>query len=199
MSDMSRRTLLVGAVATAATVALRRLAPVSPVDATADSDQDIFDRLSAALTGIDQAKLVPGVDPFELNAVYFQKAQHTDSDTLAKILNAYRKTPTDATISDVILKPGTDTCYLARSIMLAWYLGAWYDPKTLRAAAPGTRTTSAPRYSTEILVQCDIISPTAYTQGWIWRVAQAHPMGYSNLQFGYWSQEPPTRDAFIHA
>ena len=35
-----------------------------------------------------------------------------------------------------------------------------------------------------------VISPAAYTQGWTWRVAQAHPMGYSELRFGYWAKDP---------
>jgi hypothetical protein len=35
-----------------------------------------------------------------------------------------------------------------------------------------------------------VVSATAYTQGLVWLIAQAHPMGYSNLQFGYWSREP---------
>jgi hypothetical protein len=30
----------------------------------------------------------------------------------------------------------------------------------------------------------------------VWRVAQAHPMGWSNLQFGYWGQEPPDLEMF---
>jgi hypothetical protein len=28
------------------------------------------------------------------------------------------------------------------------------------------------------------------TLGLVWQIVQAHPMGYSNLQFGYWSREP---------
>ncbi len=35
-----------------------------------------------------------------------------------------------------------------------------------------------------------IVSAKAYTLGLVWQIAQAHPMGYSNLQFGYWSREP---------
>ena len=42
-----------------------------------------------------------------------------------------------------------------------------------------------------------MISPKAYTQGWVWRVAQAHPMGYSDMQFGYWTREPPPLSDFI--
>ena len=35
-----------------------------------------------------------------------------------------------------------------------------------------------------------MVSAKAYTQGRVWQIAQAHPMGYSNLQFGYWTREP---------
>jgi hypothetical protein len=35
-----------------------------------------------------------------------------------------------------------------------------------------------------------VLTPAAYTQGWAWRVAQAHPMGYSELRFGYWADQP---------
>ena len=34
------------------------------------------------------------------------------------------------------------------------------------------------------------VSAKAYTQGRVWQIAQAHPMGYSNMQFGYWSRDP---------
>jgi hypothetical protein len=69
--------------------------------------------------------------------------------------------------------------YLARSIMLAWYLGAWYEPDVLEhpPAVPPP-------------LPFKVISPAAYTQGQIWRVAQAHAMGYSEWTFGYWSKKP---------
>ena len=35
-----------------------------------------------------------------------------------------------------------------------------------------------------------VVSAKAYTQGLVWLIAGAHPMGYSNLQFGYWSRDP---------
>jgi hypothetical protein len=31
----------------------------------------------------------------------------------------------------------------------------------------------------------------------MWRVGQAHPMGYSEWRFGYWAANPPPLDAFI--
>ena len=38
--------------------------------------------------------------------------------------------------------------------------------------------------------QLKVVSAKAYTQGLVWQIAGAHPMGYSNLQFGYWSRDP---------
>ena len=35
-----------------------------------------------------------------------------------------------------------------------------------------------------------VISPAAYTQAWTWRVAQTHPMGYSEFRYGYWAKDP---------
>lgn len=81
-----------------------------------------------------------------------------------------------------------DTKYLARSIVLMWYLGAWYDPDHLRILVERPNPPPA---------KFDVISPKAYTQGWALRVAQAHPMGFSEMQFGYWSRPPGPRTDFI--
>jgi hypothetical protein len=74
-----------------------------------------------------------------------------------------------------------DAKYLARSIVLMWYLGAWYDPDKLQ-------TSNASDFV--------VISPKAYTQAWALRVAQAHPMGFSEMQFGYWTRPPNPRADF---
>jgi len=74
-----------------------------------------------------------------------------------------------------------DAKFLARSIVLLWYLGSWYEPRDLEAnASPGTRHA----------ISSEVVSAKAYTQGLVWEIAGAHPMGYSNLQFGYWSRDP---------
>jgi hypothetical protein len=44
-----------------------------------------------------------------------------------------------------------------------------------------------------------VVSATAYTQGWTWRVAQAHPMGYSELRYGYWGNDPLPLGDYIKA
>ena len=69
-----------------------------------------------------------------------------------------------------------DIKFLARSIVLLWYLGSWYDPKDLQTNPPP--------------VPSEVVSAKAYTQGLVWQIAGAHPMGYSNMQFGYWSRNP---------
>ena len=40
------------------------------------------------------------------------------------------------------------------------------------------------------MIASQVVSAKAYTLGLVWQIVQAHPMGYSNLQFGYWSREP---------
>jgi hypothetical protein len=69
---------------------------------------------------------------------------------------------------------------------LAWYLGAWYPPVVLQQPPPVSP-----------IPPLKVISSAAYTQAWAYRVAQAHPMGYSELRFGYWSDEPLRLTDFV--
>ncbi|HXW27666.1 MAG TPA: sugar dehydrogenase complex small subunit [Xanthobacteraceae bacterium] len=189
MKFFTRRKMLSTAVATAATaVGAGGLA----VPAAADDAQDVaaFVGLSAALTGIDAERLAPGVDPVQVKKTYFKQAKQNPS--FGRLLEVFRanqqKRP--ETIADIILnQSGPDLRFLGRSIMLAWYLGHWYEPDVLmRYGSPTPPVGPAP---------FKVISPTAYTQGWAWRVAQSHPMGYSEWRFGYWAERPPSLDDFI--
>jgi hypothetical protein len=74
-------------------------------------------------------------------------------------------------------------------VMLMWFLGSWYAPADLKLYS-GPNPPSAP-------INSAVISSAAYTQSWVWSVAQAHPMGYSNLRFGYWNATPPLLSDFI--
>ena len=86
------------------------------------------------------------------------------------------------------IEANEDTKYLARSIVLMWYLGSWYEPSELKRL---TTPNAVP------FIGHEVVSPTAYTHGWVWRVAQAHPMGYSDMQFGYWTHPPQPIADFI--
>ncbi|MGD9584879.1 MAG: hypothetical protein AB7V26_14575 [Lysobacterales bacterium] len=148
-----------------------------------------FVDLSALLTGIAASKLAPGIDPKNIKQVYFDYARGQDPATFDKLLQIYSSSASQApaTIADIIFnQSGTETCLFARSVMLMWYLGSWYPTAELAKSGTG----KPPPDST-------VISAAAYTQGWAWNVAQAHPMGYSNFNFGYWASNPPSLTDFV--
>ena len=196
----TRRTVLAGAAA--ATAAISVGAVDSPASAQSRQDMVAFVLLSAALTGITETKLAPGfdlaksepgADPVDVKQEYFDwvnKRRPADLKRLLQIAADSQKLPAadraQAIIDKVQATP--DTKYLARSIVLMWYLGAWYDPDHLRALVERPDPPPA---------KFEVISPKAYTQGWALRVAQAHPMGFSEMQFGYWSRPPSARADFI--
>jgi hypothetical protein len=205
----TRRTVLAGAAA--ATAAMSVGAVDSPANAQPRQDMILFVLLSGALTGIAEAKLAPGFrpvpspteidleksepgsDPVDVKQEYFNWVNKRRQATLRRLLQMTKdslKSPDrpQAIIDKVQAAP--DTKYLARSIVLMWYLGAWYDPDNLRALA---EQPNPPAKASKF----EIISPKAYTQGWALRVAQAHPMGFSEMQFGYWARPPSARTDFI--
>jgi hypothetical protein len=192
----SRRAMLTG---TAAATAAAAVAPVPAYAAGSDvnSPQDMmaFVLLSEALTGVDKLLLAPelelnkddilsskpGTDPINIKNDYFRWINANAPAPFAAMLQFVKDNPNKNIIAFV--NAGNDDIkFLARSIVLLWYLGSWYDPKDLKtqatAANPG-RINSA-----------EVLSAKAYTQGLVWQIAGAHPMGYSNLQFGYWSRKP---------
>jgi hypothetical protein len=158
-----------------------------------DTPMDLFVGLSAVLTGIDKSKLAPDLDPINIKKTYFDYAQGKAGNTFQNLLNIYQQNQSQppAQIGDIILnQSGDDICYLARAVMLMWYLGSWYDPAVLKKY-------NGPQPPTDPVPAFAVISSAAYTQGWAWSVAQAHPMGYSNFQYGYWSKLPPSLQDFI--
>jgi hypothetical protein len=188
MTEMTRRNVLTGVAVTAATAvgsAEAAAAPAAPAPAAIDpADVQRFVDLSSALTGIDAAKLAPGVDPIQVKSDYYKQVMnHPDFNPLMDIIRADPKNPAgaaDKIMNDPKLK------FLGRSIILMWYLGAWYNPTKLMN----------PFFH---MPADNVVSDKAYTQAWVWRVAQTHPMGYSEWHFGYWEKDPPPLDAFIKA
>jgi hypothetical protein len=204
----TRRKVLAGAAA--ATAAISVGAVDSPASAQSrHQDMVAFVLLSAALTGITEGKLAPnfhplpsptnidleqsdpGSDPVDVKQEYFDWVNKRHQAAFRRLLQFAKDSRNasdraQAIIDKVQARP--DTKYLARSIVLMWYLGAWYDPDHLRTLVE--HPSAAP-------AKFEVISPKAYTQGWALRVAQAHPMGFSEMQFGYWSRPPSSRGDFI--
>jgi hypothetical protein len=182
VTDLTRRNILTAAAATAAGAVTSTGLP-APAAADDKADLDLFISLSAALTGIAKDRLAPSVDPlFQLRIDYFNQAKSDPG--FPALLQIIRADPThpDAAAAKVMSSTDPKIKYLGRSIILAWYLGSWYDPKVLEKY-------NSPNPGLFPVVPVKVISHAAYTQGWTWRVAQAHPMGYSEMRFGYWAED----------
>jgi hypothetical protein len=197
-SEVSRRAMLSGAAATTAIVAVGAGdLPAYARTANVNSSQDMmaFLVLSQALTGVDIRFLAPefakrndkpdildadpGTDPINVKNDYFNWINAYAAPTFERLLQIardHRQSMTD--VVENVKKGDSDIRFLARSIVLLWYLGSWYKPEDL-AKPPA----DAP-------IPSQVVSAKAYTQGLVWQIALAHPMGYSNLQFGYWSRDP---------
>jgi len=195
---ISRRAMVVGTGATAAVAAVLPLSNLAYAQASnPKQDMVAFLLLSEALTGVNRQTLAPefsadaneilnsdpGIDPINVKNTYFDWINaHDAPSSFAKLLQIAKDSR--KSLGDIIPKVngGDDaTKFLARSIVLLWYLGSWYEPADLKAnASPGTRHA----------ISSKVVSAKAYTQGLVWEIAGTHPMGYSNLQFGYWSRYP---------
>jgi len=195
--SFSRRAMLAGTVAVTAAAAV---APISGSayaagpDVSSSQDMMAFLLLSEALTGVDKQLLAPefdpktndpGTDPINIKNDYFSWINVKDSTSSFATLLKFVKDNPQSSQSDIIafVNAGNDDIkFLARSIVLLWYLGSWYEPKDLKEQADAAKP--------DRINSSEVLSPKAYTQGLVWQIAGAHPMGYSNLQFGYWSRNP---------
>ena len=187
--EVSRRVVVAGTVATTAIAVVLPLVDAA-FAASVDPDMMAFLLLSEALTGVSRQTLAPeltedkseilnsdpGIDPINIKNAYFVWINDNDlTSSFGKLLQLAKDNR--QSLGDIIPKvngSAEDIKFLARSIVLLWYLGSWYKPDDLK------NKVASPK----------VVSPKAYTQGLVWQIAGAHPMGYSNLQFGYWSRDP---------
>ncbi|WP_407149355.1 hypothetical protein [Bradyrhizobium sp. ORS 86] len=205
--SFSRRAVLAGTVAATAAAAVAPIAGsayAAGPDVNSKQDMMAFLLLSAALTGVhvvnlapefnlDSAKDIldqdPGVDPINVKNDYFKWIVLNDStSSFGKLIQTAKDNRQSATsILAAVNASDDDTKFLARSIVLLWYLGSWYKPGDLKA---NTVTDGKPAPGKRAPTPSVVVSSKAYTQGLVWQIIGAHPMGYSNLQFGYWSRDP---------
>ncbi|HEY0142087.1 MAG TPA: sorbitol dehydrogenase [Thermoanaerobaculia bacterium] len=155
--------------------------PVPPPSPEVDI-QD-FANMSAALTGFLPSVIKPLLDPVNLAGTYYDFiVKEAGNALMLGLLNAYRAIATQPpqTIADTLLETRgtlvTPQGQLAQQIVALWYLGSWYD-------WPSQKRTQ-------------VVSMQAYTNGLAWKVAQAHPMGFSPYTFGYWADQPPPLSSF---
>jgi hypothetical protein len=196
---ISRRAMVAGMVATTAVAAVLPLSNSAFAQTSDQEDMMLFLLLSAALTGVDIQTLAPefsrgsgdilsadpGIDPINIKSAYFRQAANAPGTAaaFAKLLQIAKENRLSQDNIIAKVNASDDTKFLARSIVLLWYLGSWYEPGDLKKAADSPGSIDGP-------ITQRVLSAKAYTQGLVWQIAGAHPMGYSNLQFGYWSRYP---------
>lgn len=157
-------------------------------------DLPVFLQLSEALTGVkassfDRATtpgtpakigdLQPRNSPIHLAPVYLLLLQSRDRIGIETILKRFGGAPAGQApgiIRDLLKDPHLGP--ICRSIIKLWYLGTWYSP-----TMPGK-----PEF---------VVSSQAYIESLVWKVAQAHPAGYSMAPFGHWADDPPPLSEFI--
>jgi hypothetical protein len=155
------------------------------------SDLDNFVGLSSALIGISTDRLAPEIDQVGLPATFlaFITPRITPA-VLNALLTQYATLTADHVapdqIAQAVLMDGsrpaiTQPAQAARSIMKLWLLGVWYQPYVVGGYASTDQT---------------VVSDQAYIQSWAWKIAQAHPMGYSEMFFGYWNTTPPSLEDY---
>lgn len=129
-----------------------------------------FAAMSAALTGFMLDTISPNPDVTDLKSAYLQTAgKNGEGKEVDRLIAQFlaMKGKTSQEIADGLLdesKQPADLIAAARHILEMWYLGTWNGA---------------------------VVSANAYIGGLAWQAAQAHPMGYSEWEFGYWAQDPP--------
>ena len=160
-----------------------------------DPNFNNFVGLSSILTGYTQDQLAPEIDPIALAAEYLNFIlQNGDRQAFLQALSTYQSIaaqfppldpvnpdPTQvekmSALVETEILSNAEMGNIARRIIRLWYLSAWY-------------TTEPPDPN----MDGQVVSMNAYTLGLAWDAAQAHPMGYSELHFGYWQSVPPASD-----
>lgn len=166
-----------------------------------------YPRLSAALLGVDAARLEPearGGEPL-LADTFHGLCREAAPAATAALLAAWREAAprgeagaggaAGAEAAARLLadagRPRADGVgALARLTMLLWLYGIWYG---------GTETSRMPASAAAIdadLRTDFVVSVRAYENGWIWRLAQARPMGVAGAP-GAWSEPPPSLAAAL--
>lgn len=203
-ANLSRRSALkkVGSIAVLTTIAtpgLPSLIYAGPEPVASEFDLDgSYLQLSQALTGIPSSTLYPPAPPDNtpLQLMYWNLCNLANSTATQHLIDEYRSYRsqglTDQQIGDQLLKTSGDVIRsdavgtMARLTMQMWLFGVWFGEAEV-TKVPSARTTIKGQWA-----QNFVVSALAYKSGWIWNIAQAHPMGFSHFNFGSWAEAPPT-------
>lgn len=154
---------------------------------SSNTDLDNFVGLSAILTGFAAADLNPPLSPAPVAVEYLQTLQSkVDAPTVARLLSTYQGIAAQfppagqpAQVQSQILED-PELGPVARNVIRMWYLSIWYTGYTGPVSG----------FSDGF-----VVSSNAYTKGLAWDAMQAHPMGYSEMHYGYWADPPQPNDS----
>lgn len=192
MTTFDRRSFLRGAGAIGG-VALANLPPwpaalaaLPPLPATPG-----FAAMSAAFLGVDESEINPSVSPDRYTQADMINTTAVQGFTLGGVLSLVvvysglvTSMPPAAAAQTMMTSTGAIGCK-SRIIYLMYLFGVWYGGTEI------ARNAGSAAFIPPTLQQDLIVSARAYKEGWIWRMAQAHPMGYSQFNFGSWGDTPP--------
>ena len=138
---------------------------------------DTFVSLSVILTGYDQETIQPSLDTQHLAQLYFDTLnKNAPAATVTALFSAFTNITTGTPQVDIVSQVKTKIIAdpvlgpVAKNIIRMWYLGVWYTDDQQQNGF--------------------VVSATAYKNGLVWGAMGAHPMGYSQENFGYWGIPP---------
>ncbi|POF32389.1 hypothetical protein [Roseibium marinum] len=162
-----------------------------------------FVAASSALVGISATALTPPLkqDGISLGDLYYSVAEAGMPGAVASMLSQYSSLSSNPpqTIANTLLRMDKSTTepqiadygVASRLTMMMWLFGVWYGGTEI-TNIPGSASYIAADYQADF-----IVSSRAYKNGWIWRIAQAHPMGFSHFNYGSWGSEPPELSDYL--
>jgi hypothetical protein len=140
-----------------------------------------FVALSQALTGIAGSLLAPQLDSKNILQTIYAGFVNNAGPYAAQLILERFVSLQEQGLSDVVIAgrilADADNGPVAAAITKLWLLGNWYQA--------GTQNNPV------------VISSNAYIEGWAWKIAQAHPMGYSEMEPGYWADQPPPLSDYV--
>jgi hypothetical protein len=150
-----------------------------------------FINMSVVLTGFAASVVAPLFAQMQAQTnvaqQIFDAATADDETGFTALLTQFAVLKAKGIADDEIVKllmdpDSSEAPNVARSVVLAWYTGAWYASASLDANnMPPAR----------------ILSSSAYERGLMWRAVQAHAMGSADYPFGYWHDDPPSLQQFV--
>lgn len=167
---------------------------------TLTSAPDSFVWFSSQLVHVKKEFIKPAVpqDGIHLCDLYFNVLKEmSDSGEFTKFETWLKtKLPTAETKlpGELLVHEGSPTAsfeaWAARMTMMMWLFGMWMG-HTENKWLKGKTTKFFAADASGKALQDYVISSRAYENGWIWKIAQAHPMGISQFAFGSWTEKPP--------